>query len=114
MERLAATIVSFCRFVRSNGIPIGPKQSVDALQAAKTVGISDRANLMAALRAVICSSKDEWDRFDEISNLFWNGTKVGSSSQRARSNPEKDLAQAHRQAPVSFGAVAQHNALDPG
>src|SRR5215813_7081495 len=114
MKPFAATIVAFCRFVRSNGIPIGPKQSVDALQAAKTIGISDRANLMAALRAVICSSKAEWDLFDDLFNLFWNGTKIGSFSQRAQSNSGKDLAQAHRQMPVSFGAAAQHHAVDLG
>src|SRR5215510_16262223 len=114
MKPFAATIVAFCRFVRSNGIPVGPKQSVDALRAAKTIGISDRANLMAALRAVICSSKAEWDLFDDLFNLFWNGTKIGSSSQRAQSNSEKDLTQTHRQMPVSFGGVAQHDALDPG
>ena len=47
------------------------KESLDALRAASAVGIAERENLKFALRAVLCSSKADWDFFDEIFEAFW-------------------------------------------
>lgn len=112
-ESFTTRIVSFCRFVRVNGIPIGPKQTVDALQAAKTVGITDQAALMAALRAVVCSSKEEWDLFDELFDAFWNGPQRSSASRGGHSDAEKDLARQQTES-VCWGDSGQHDSLETG
>lgn len=109
----AARIIDFCRFVRVNGIPIGPKQTVDALQAAEAVGITDRPALMAALRAVICSSEEEWYLFDELFEAFWNGAQRRSASRGANPDAEKDLAQVQTDS-VCLGDSAHHDSLDTG
>jgi len=78
--RSAASIIGFCRFARDNGLSIGVQQTLDAVEVAKTVGVADREELAFALRAVLASSKEEWDRFNELFEIFW------SASQR-RSEP---------------------------
>ena len=108
-QHFAATVVAFCRFVRANGIYIGPKQTVDALQAVKTVGVIERSNLMAALRAVICSSKEEWDLFDELFEAFWSHTE---SERDSRGSQAHSQIQARTKGIISLGDSAQPDAVE--
>jgi uncharacterized protein with von Willebrand factor type A (vWA) domain len=64
-------IVEFCRYARENGLSVGVKESLESLRAVQAVGIAERQNLKFALRAVLCSSKDDWEAFDEIFAAFW-------------------------------------------
>jgi uncharacterized protein len=79
-------LVEFCRFARSGGIAAGVKETLDALQAASAVGISDRENLRFALRAVLCSCKADWEAFDEIFDAFWNQPAAGQKPERVKRN----------------------------
>ena len=88
-ENLASAIVEFCRFARASGLSAGVKESVDALEAARTVGVGDRETLRVALRAVLCSSKNEWDQFDEIFDAFWNAPEAGGVSRTPRPRPQR-------------------------
>src|SRR3954454_15026826 len=65
------TILEFCRFLRTEGIDSGVNDSMTSLEAAAIVGVSDREVLRMALRAVLCSSKDDWDLFDDLFWIFW-------------------------------------------
>src|SRR6516165_6310808 len=67
----AAAIVDFCRFAAEHGLPAGVKETLHCLRAVEAVGIADRAKVKYALRAILCSSKDEWDAFDDIFETFW-------------------------------------------
>jgi uncharacterized protein with von Willebrand factor type A (vWA) domain len=40
-DRLAASIVAFCRFARSNGLSSGTQQVLAALEAARAIGVTD-------------------------------------------------------------------------
>jgi len=73
--RPARAIVAFCRFARHHGISCGVKETLESLQAARAVGLGDREGLKLALRAVLCSSKQDWDRFDELFEAFWSEGK---------------------------------------
>ena len=64
-------IVDFCRFAAEHGIPAGVKETLHCLRAVDAVGIADRAKVKYALRAILCSSKDDWDAFDDIFETFW-------------------------------------------
>ena len=77
---MAELTTSFCRFVRTEGLSAGIKETVDALEVARLIGIEDRELLKTGLRAVLCSSKEEWDRFDELFWLFWR--EVDRSAKR--------------------------------
>src|SRR5689334_11443519 len=88
-ESLASRVVEFCRFCRENALSAGVKESVDALDAARTVGVSDREILKSALRAVLCSSKEEWDQFDELFESFWNAAQPGATP-KPRRRPQQE------------------------
>jgi uncharacterized protein len=83
---LERTIVEFCRFARASGIAAGVKESLEAVRAANAVGIENRQNLKFALRAVICSTKADWDIFDEIFDVFWSGTATQENLERGKRN----------------------------
>lgn len=94
-ESLASRIVEFCRFCRDSGLSAGIKESVDAVSAARAVGISDREILKSALRAVLCSNKDEWDQFDELFMSFWSSAPPGfrTTTPRKKLQPDQPLPQ---------------------
>jgi len=79
-ERLAASIVEFCRFVRMHGLSGDLRQTLTALEAAKTIDAGNRQTFAAALQAALCSTKDEWDLFPQLFAAFW-----GESQSRPRS-----------------------------
>jgi len=70
---LAARIVGFCRFAREKGFGAGVTETLDSLTAARTLPSTDREALQFALRSELCSSKEEWDRFEELFEEFWGG-----------------------------------------
>jgi uncharacterized protein with von Willebrand factor type A (vWA) domain len=74
-DHLASVIVSFCRFARSKGLPVGTQETLAALKAVKAVGISDWQLFAFALRTVLCSSQEQWEQFDQIFSAFWNSTQ---------------------------------------
>jgi len=94
-QSMAETITKFCRFVRAEGLSAGIKESVDALEVARMIGIEDREQLKIGLRAVLCSSKEEWDRFEELFWLFFRDVdtnaekRPGANSSKQRKEPPK-------------------------
>lgn len=100
-QGLGNAIVDLCRFARANGLPASVKESLGALEVASTVGVADRGTLKAALRAVLCSSKADWDLFEELFEAFWSGessirraprVKFAVSGKLPESKREKALA----------------------
>jgi uncharacterized protein len=82
-EGLDEAVVDFCRFARVNGLPAGVKESLTALEAVHAVGVAERQTLKAALRAVLCSSKADWELFEEVFAAFW-GSDEGELQPRER------------------------------
>ena len=93
-EQLAASIVAFCRFTRSNGLPVGMQQTLAALEAASLVGVTDRQRFSFALRAALCSSQEEWERFAQLYEEFWSGERNQPESENDRS-PRHRVAKNH-------------------
>jgi uncharacterized protein with von Willebrand factor type A (vWA) domain len=88
-DRLTASIVAFCRFARSKGLPVGTQQLLTALEAAKAIGILDWQLFEFALQAVLCCSQEEWELFDRLFDEFWNFRR--SHAERS-SKERKQLA----------------------
>ena len=94
-ERLAASIVEFSRFLRSNGLSADTSQTITALEAAKTIDIANQRIFSFALQSTLCSTKEEWELFPELFDRFWresqsrprsaSGEHMGSS----RSNTQE-------------------------
>jgi len=70
------TMVEFCRFARANGLRTSTKETLGCLQVLRNARITDLRTLKFALRTVLCSSKDEWDLFDDLFNGFWHGAEA--------------------------------------
>src|SRR5277367_1383211 len=85
-DRSVASIVEFCRVVRDSGLSIGLQQTLDAVAVAKTIEVGDREELAFALRAVLSSSKEEWDRFAELFASFWSASQPGSADSAENTN----------------------------
>jgi uncharacterized protein with von Willebrand factor type A (vWA) domain len=86
---IAKEIVEFCRFVRANGFSAGVTESLDSLQAA-AIAAADPEVFKSAMRAELCSSKEEWDVFDRLFDDFWNSASRSSrdESERKGRNPQ--------------------------
>src|SRR5437879_983840 len=87
-SNFAETVLEFCRFLRQEGIDSGVNDSVVALEAAAIVGVQDREVLRMALRAVLCSSKDDWDLFDDLFWIFWRDSD-SAAGRRERERRRK-------------------------
>ena len=74
-ERLAASIVEFSRFLRSNGLSADTSQTMTALEAAKTIDIANQRTFSFALQSTLCSTKEEWELFPELFNTFWRESR---------------------------------------
>jgi uncharacterized protein len=78
------SVVEFCRFARDNGISSGVSETIDAVRAADCVGHADGSALRFALRAILCSSIEEWALFDNLFTAFWQ-TPDGRLESRSKS-----------------------------
>jgi len=76
----AFSILEFCQFARKKGFSNGVQQTLSALEAAKAIGLVDLQVLELALRAVLCSSKEEWDLFTRIFELFLSSRESTSGT----------------------------------
>lgn len=79
---MTAAIVEFCRFIRDSGLSGGIKETLAALEAVDAVGLRDRVIFKSALRAALCSSKEEWDLFDDLFDQFWSSVGHGPQNER--------------------------------
>jgi len=79
---LTNTIVSFCRFLRAEGFNIGMRETFDAVQTAQMDFLVEKARFKAALRSLLCTSQDDWHRFDTLFDSFW--IDPGSQARRDR------------------------------
>jgi uncharacterized protein len=88
MNGLVRTVVEFCRFVRANGIGSGTKETIDCLRALRAVRSINVDTFRFTLRAVLCSSKEEWILFDDLFVAFWGGdeNRRGTRSRKSAVN----------------------------
>jgi uncharacterized protein len=108
--RPGAIIVEFCRFGRANGLPVGVRETLDCLKAARAVGLTDREILKLALRAVLCSSKNDWDMFDGLFDRFWQEGRAASSEEPKQ--PTDDWGRPQSATVELIGAAGEVRAAD--
>jgi len=125
-DHLTATIVQFCQFARDNGLSNSVGQTLTALEAANSIALADRQVFALALRTVLSSSKEEWDLFSKIFELFWshpqnavgpdskeskerrfNAHTPGESSRALLGLSGDDASQSERESKAVLGASAQ-------
>jgi uncharacterized protein len=73
---LAENIVHFTRVLRSAGMPVGPDRALAAIAAVETVGLDRRADVHAALSAVLLDRHEQQPLFDAAFDAFWRDPKL--------------------------------------
>ena len=63
--KLPENLVLFIKTLRSAGIAVGPAQTLDALTAAKTVGLGRRDDFYWALHSVLIKKREQREIFDQ-------------------------------------------------
>ncbi len=83
-DRLTDAVVGFCRFVREQGFNVGVEETMDALKTARLGTLTDRRVFRLALRALLCTGKDEHDRFDGLFEQYWTNVSTPGAVVRQR------------------------------
>ena len=112
----ARTMVAFCRYARAQGLAGGVQVTLGMLGAALCLGLANRETLRFGLRAAMCSSKDEWDSFDEIFETFFGDPVEAKHSQRlSRRQQRRTIDDSDRnRSTLMSGAVGESQAEDQG
>ena len=66
----------FVRVLRDNGFIAGLAETSDALTVLNSPASLTPSRLRPALRALFCSNKADWEKFDEIFDAFWLGRGI--------------------------------------
>jgi uncharacterized protein with von Willebrand factor type A (vWA) domain len=98
---IAAPIIAFARFVRANGLRIGIAEDIDAARVALICGITNEDMLRTALRCLFCKTRDDWQRFDELFDRFWNTKPSAANTTVIKSGGR-----------TSLGAIDEQDAKD--
>jgi hypothetical protein len=61
----------FARALRAAGLPVGPGKVIDAVDAVRTIGITDRQDFYWTLHAVFVNRPDQRLIFDQAFHVFW-------------------------------------------
>jgi uncharacterized protein len=69
--RLVANLMHFARALRAAGLPVGPGKVIDAVEAVRTVGITDRRDFYWTLHAVFVNRPEQRLIFDQAFHIFW-------------------------------------------
>jgi hypothetical protein len=89
-ERLAASIVEFCRFAGTRGLSGDLRRTLTALEAAKITGIEEQETFAFVLQAALCSSKEEWDMFLQLFEEFWGKSRSSPQSASGKSKRPRE------------------------
>jgi uncharacterized protein with von Willebrand factor type A (vWA) domain len=69
-------LAGFMRTLRDNGFAVGLAETRDALAVLASPAAARPESLRPALRALLCSTHGDWERFDEIFDAYWRGRGV--------------------------------------
>ncbi len=70
---LLRRILGFTRLARGNGFRVGIAEGNDALAFAAGGAMLDATAFHAGLRALFCSCRADWRRFDDLFDAYWHG-----------------------------------------
>lgn len=85
---LLARLVGFIRFMRGNAYQVGVQEELDALRIIEHGDVMNRQRLRWGLRALICSSNEDWERYDELFDAYW---KPANRSREVPASHAKNL-----------------------
>src|SRR5690349_9064721 len=69
-------LAGFARTLRDNGFRVGLAETRDALAIIVSPAAVRPSSLQPALRALFCATHSDWEKFDDIFEVFWLGRDV--------------------------------------
>ncbi len=87
---LVPNLVHFARLLRAAGMAVGPDRVLAAVAALQAVGVLQRADVHAALSAVMLDRHEEQPLFDAAFDEFWREPQwlaLALAAQAAQANP---------------------------
>jgi uncharacterized protein with von Willebrand factor type A (vWA) domain len=78
-------VAGFLRTLRDNGFKLGPAEGRDVLTILAAEGMDRPRVVKAALKALMCGRRADWDLFDGLFDAFWLGRGVKSRSHTSTS-----------------------------
>ncbi len=77
---LSANLQGFGRLLRRAGLPVGPNETLAAMEALTHVPLDDRRRVHAALRAVMVRRREHFEIFDQAFLLYWSNPDAGRNA----------------------------------
>ena len=112
-DTLERAVVRFCRSARANGLGSG-RTTLDCLKALSIVQNAGVSAIEDALRAVLCSSKEDWDLFAKLFALIWEGpAPTKPSPKKSGKNRFSSQGLGQEQRPLKLFTDADHPNPDP-
>jgi uncharacterized protein with von Willebrand factor type A (vWA) domain len=71
-------VAGFVRTLRDNGFKLGLGETADALTILASPAARKLSALKPALRALLCATHSDWQRFDQIFDAYWRGRGMRS------------------------------------
>jgi len=85
---LSANVVSFCRYLRQEGIVIGPQEEADSLLALSQVSLANSERFRLVLRSVLARSLNQQRQFDDLYPNYWKQLDKAVDSKLKPGDPE--------------------------
>jgi uncharacterized protein with von Willebrand factor type A (vWA) domain len=93
--RMRRRLAGFVRSLRDNGFAVGLAETRDALAILASPAAARPTLLRPALRALLCATRSDWERFDAVFDAYWLGRGM-RSVQRVRGAPAESRASLQR------------------
>ena len=74
--RIPENIMHFTRTLRAAGLPLGPGQTLRAIEAIRSVEITDKRDFYWALRSSLINRHDQIELFDQAFAMFWRNPDI--------------------------------------
>lgn len=94
--------MAFCRYARTEGLSIGVTETLVSAEAVRTVPEPTLETFQSCLRAVLCSSKEEWELFDHLFSEFLRGIERRPPADRQTKRGVRRPQQAWPQTQPAF------------
>ena len=86
-QTLQTRLVGFVRMARDNGFRVGVAEELDAQRVALLADIMNSARFRWGLRSLLCSDADDWERFDEMFDAYWQPGNLQTRFQPMAGTP---------------------------
>ncbi len=73
---IAENITHFGRVLRRAGVPVGPRQVLDAIEAVQVAGVRSESDLYWALHTTLIRTQDMREIFNQAFHVFWRDPRM--------------------------------------